>query len=144
METPRIHTNRLIAAASFGFVLIFHFTLAGCAYRLPPVTLPSQQRLRLIGASSGPYVVRLRIREPRDYPAPPDGRVTLDVPAYRAACSVYLFDKLRIHGGADPFTAKVIDVVVDGKIVRQLSLEKISALPVDSEGYHLLPVRPAK
>jgi hypothetical protein len=144
MKTRRIQSNRLIAAASFGFVLTLNFTLAGCAYRLPAPMLPSQQRLKVVGVSPEAYVLRLRIREPRDYRVPADGRVTLDVPSYRAGCSVYLFDKLRIQRGANPFTARTIDVVVGGRITRQLSLKEISALPADAQGYHLLTVRSAK
>jgi hypothetical protein len=144
MKTRRIQPNRLIAAASFGFASTLNFILAGCAYRLPVPMLPSQQRLKVVSASPDAYVLRLRIREPRDYQVPADGRVTLDIPGYRAACSVYLFDKLRIQGGANPFTARTIDVVVGGKITRQLSLNEISALPADAEGYHLLTVRPPK
>ena len=99
---------------------------------------------QVVGPSPENYVLRLRIREPRDYQVPADGRVTLDIPGYRAACSVYLFDKLRIQRGANPFTARTIDVVVGGKTIRQLSLKEISALPADSERYHLSTVRPAK
>jgi hypothetical protein len=141
MKIGRIKSIPLIPAASFGFVLALNFALAGCAYRLPAAMLPSQQRLKVAAASPEAYVLRLRIREPSDYRVPPDGRVTLDVPAYRAGCSVYLFDKLRIQRGANPFTARTIDVVAGGKITRQLSLKEISALPVDPEGYHLLAVR---
>lgn len=141
MKISRIKSIPLIPAASFGFVLTLNFALAGCAYRLPAPMLPSQQNLKVEAASPEAYLLRLRIREPRDYRVPADGRVTLDVPAYRAGCSVYLFDKLRIQRGANPFTARTIDVVAGGKIIRQLSLKEISALPVDPEGYHLLAVR---
>jgi hypothetical protein len=141
MKTNQIKSKRIITAASFGFLLTLNFTLAGCAYRLPAPMLPSQYRLKVVANSSQAYVLRLRIREPRDYQVPTDGRVTLDVPGYRAGCSVYLFDKLRIQRGSNPFTARTIDVVVTGKITRQLSLKEISAMPVDAEGYHLLTVR---
>ena len=146
MKTRRIESNpnQLVAAASFGLVLILNFTLAGCACSLPAPRLASQQRLRVVSPSPENFVLRLRIREPRDYRVPTDGRVTLDIPAYRAGCSEYLFGKLRIQRGADPFTAKNIDVAISGKITRQLSLKEISALPTDAEGYHLLTVRPAK
>lgn len=76
----------------------------------------------------------------REYPVPTDGRVALDVPGYRGACSVYLFNKIRIRRGANPFTEKTIDVVVAGKLARRLSLEDVAALPTDTEGYHLLPL----
>jgi hypothetical protein len=141
MNTSRIKSKRLIRAVSFGFVITLNFALAGCAYRLSPTVLPSQHRLKVVADSSESYVLRLRIRERRDYQVPADGRVTLDAPAYRAGCSVYLFDKIRIRRGANPFTARTIDIVVGGKITRQLSLKEISTLPADPEGYHLLALR---
>lgn len=106
--------------------------------------LPSQQRLKVVANLPDAYVLRLRIRDSRDYQVPGDGRVTLDVPGYRAGCSVYLFDKLRIQSGANPFTARTIDLVLAGKITQQLSLKDISALPLDAEAYHLLRVRVVK
>ncbi len=141
METSRIQSDRLIPAASSAFLLTLQFVLAGCAYRLPVPTLPSQQHLRVVTSSPEAYALRLRINSSRDFHVPPNGRVTLDVPSYRAACSVYLFDKLRIRRGANPFTARTIDVIVAGKVTQQLSLEEIAALPADPEGYHLLSVR---
>jgi hypothetical protein len=106
--------------------------------------LPSQHRLRVVANSPEAYVVRLRINEPHNYQVPADGRVMLDAPGHRAGCSVYLFDKFRIQSGANPFTARTIDLLAGGKVTRQLSLKEISALPVDAEGYHLLTVRAAK
>jgi hypothetical protein len=144
MKRRRIQSNGLIAAASFGFVLTLNFILAGCAYRLSAPVLPSQQRLKVVGVSPEAYVLRLRISEPLDYRVPADGRVTLDVPSYRNGCGPYLFDKLRIHRAGNPFTARTLDVIVGGRITRQLSLKEISALPADAEGYHLLTVRSAK
>ena len=144
MNKSRMKSVPLIAAASFGFALTLNFASAGCAYRLHVPILPSQQNLKVDAASPEAYLLRLRIREPRDYRVPADGRVTLDVPAYRPGCGVYLFDIVRIHRGANPFTAKTVDVVAGGKIIRQLSLKEISALPVDREGYHLLAVGPTR
>ena len=145
MKTSRIKSKRLSPATAFGFVLTLNFALADCAYRLPAPMLPSQQRLKVAAAASPEaFILRLRIHEPRDYRVAADGRVTLDVPGYRAGCSVYLFDKLRIQRGANPFTARTIDVVVGGKVTQQLSLKEISVLPVDPEGYHLLAVRAAR
>jgi hypothetical protein len=56
---------------------------------------------------------------------------------------VYLFDKIRIRSGANPFTARTIEVFVAGQMTQQLSLKEIAAMPIDPEGYHLLFVRPA-
>jgi hypothetical protein len=54
---------------------------------------------------------------------------------------VYLFDKLRIRRGTDPFTARTIYVIAAGKVAQQLSLKEIAAFPVDPEGYHLVRLR---
>ena len=144
MKASRIKPPVLTRIGTLGLVLTLNFALVGCAYRLPASMLPSQQRLRIAAPSPEAYILRSRIREARDYRVPSDGRVTLDVPAYRAACSVYLFDILRIHRGTDPFTERTIDVVGGGKRIRQLSLKEISGLPLDSEGYHLLTIRAAR
>jgi hypothetical protein len=68
----------------------------------------------------------------------------LDVPAYRPACSVYLFNQIRVRRGANPFYEKTVGIVVGGKTVRSLSLKEITSLPVDGEGYHVLTVRASK
>src|SRR6476469_1364757 len=86
MKTRGIQSNGLFAAALFGLISILNLALAGCVYRLPPAMLPWQQRLKVVARSPEDYVLRLRIREPRDYRVPADGRVTLDVPAYRVGC----------------------------------------------------------
>jgi hypothetical protein len=127
-----------------GLTFALIFTLGGCAYRLPVAAMPSQQRLKLLSVAPEAFSLRLRISEPRDYRVPNTGRVTLDVSGYRAACSVYLFDKLRIRRGANPFDERTVDIIVGGKIARQLSLKEISELPTDAEGYHLLPVQAAE
>ena len=141
MKANRINGKRLTQWALFAFAWALALTLPGCAYRLPAARLPSQQRLRVVANSPEHYVLRLRIRESHEYRVPSDGRVTLDIPGYRAACSVYLFGVIRVQRGASPFTARTMDVLVGGKIVRRLSLKGIAALPADGEGYHLLTVR---
>jgi hypothetical protein len=113
---------------------------AACAYRLPPAVPPSQYRIKLVANAPDRYNLRLRVHEPRDYAVPADGRVTLAVPAYRAGCSVYLFDKLRVRSGLNPFTKKTVDVLMGGKMVRQLSLKEIAALPTDADRNHVLGI----
>src|SRR5690242_16648833 len=78
--------------------------VAGCAYRLPAPMLPSVYRVRVVADSPDRYTVRLRVVDRHEYEVPPDGRLNIAVPAYRAGCSVYLFDKIRISSGANPFT----------------------------------------
>jgi len=99
---------------------------------------PSQHRLKLVAKSPELFAVRLQIGDTREYQVPADGRVTLDVPAYRSECSVFLFDRIRVRGGESPFTAKAVAIVKGGKVTRQLSLKDIFGLSEDREGYHLL------
>jgi len=112
--------------------------LTGCAYRLAPWTLPSQQRLKIVGASAEQYVIRLRIHDLKEYRVVADGRVTLDVPAEHGECSVYLFNLILVQRGVNPFTVKTVEIVRGGKPMRKLSLKEIAQLPADSEAYHLL------
>ena len=118
--------------------LVLTAMLTGCAYRLPAGTVPSQQRLKVAGVSAEPYVVRLRIHDPNEYRVAMDGRITIDVPADRGECSVYLFDLIRVQRGVNPLTAKRFEIVQGDKNVRKLSLKEIVELPMDAEGYHLL------
>jgi hypothetical protein len=127
---------------ALGLELMLACTLAGCGLALPPVTLPAQVRLKIVARSPETYGVRLRIGEPHDYRVPADGRVTLDVPAYRAGCSVFLLGLARLPNRSDPYTAKTVDLLTGGKPARQLSLKMVSALPVDTDGYHLLTLPP--
>ena len=114
--------------------------MGGCAYRLPPVMLPSEYRVKVVATAPERYALRLRLTEARQYSVPADARVALAVPAYRAACSVYLFDKLRIRRGADLLRENRVDLIAGGNVVRQLSLKEIAALPVDADRYHLLTI----
>jgi hypothetical protein len=108
--------------------------LTGCAYRLA-----SQQRLRIIAPAPDQYSVRFRLWETRDYAVPPDGKLTLDVPAYRARCGPFIFG-IRM-GPQSPFAAKTVSIMRRSKVTRQLSLLAISRLPTDSEGYHQLKLK---
>jgi hypothetical protein len=144
MKLRHVNPRRLIPEASLAIGFVLTFETIGCVYRLPPATLPSQHRLKVVSNSPEVYSLRLRTREPHDYRVPTDGRVTLDLPGSRDGCSVYLFDRIRIRSGASPFTAITIDVIGNGRIARQLSLKQMAALPVDAEGYHLLTVPAAK
>lgn len=131
-----------IRAVLFAFGLTFSY--AGCAYRLPVPMPPSQQHLIVSAKSPELITLRLRIGEPHAYDVPSDGRVTLDVPSYRPGCSVYLFDKIKLRSGANPYAERTIDVVRGGKTIRQFSLKELATLPVDQAGYHLLALRPAR
>ena len=101
--------------------------------------MPSRQRLRVITKYSERYVLRLHLRETRDFALAADGRVTLEVPAQRGAWSLYLFN-IKVSGGYDPAKAKTVDVVRAGRPVRELSLAQIAALPFDADGYRMLTI----
>jgi hypothetical protein len=112
--------------------------LCGCAYRLPVSNLPSQQRLKLEAAFPGRYTVRVESIDTREFPVGSDGRVKIDVPTLPRACSVYLFDRIRISRGVQPLTSKSVHVIDRGNIVAKLSLAEIDKLPLDASGYHIL------
>jgi hypothetical protein len=138
----KVRSLPLAAAVFIGFG--GSLSLAGCAYALQPVVRPSQYRLKIAALAPTSYSIRLRVGEPREYRVPENGRVILDVPAYRPACKIYIFGPIKLGGGASPLTAKTVDVGIGGKVLRQLSLKQIATLPVDVDGYRVLAVRAAK
>jgi len=115
--------------------------LSGCAYRLPAYNLPSQQRLIIVARSPERYVVAFRYSKSAAAPVATDGRVKIDVPRLPRACSVYLFNQIRISEGFNPMFSKSIYVVDAGNIAAKLSLEEMSKLPVDDSGYHILKIK---
>jgi len=140
MKRSRINEKSVKRQAPFAFVCALTFSLGGCAYRLHPPSLPYQQHLKVVADAPETYVLRLRVRESIDYKTPQDGRVTFEIPAYRAGCSVYLFDKIRVRSGGNPYTAKTVDVIGAGEVMQHLSLKEIAASPIDGQGNHLLMV----
>jgi hypothetical protein len=88
-----------------------------CANRMPAAAAPSLPGLRLVADSPRRYVVRLETGGVKDYPVPAAGRLRLEVPGFRRRCQVYLFDWIRIGGGADPLKTWRIEVPVGGKPV---------------------------
>ena len=138
MTTRHSSFQAFTEGSILGLLLLLASSLVGCAYALPPVTLPTQFRLKIVTKSPDVYDARLRITEPHEYHVPADGRGKLDIPAYRAGCSVYLFGKLKMPNHSDPYTAKTLDLLAGGKTVQQLSLKNLSTLPVDADGYHVL------
>ena len=126
-----------MGCVALGLGLILILTSSGCALALHPVTPPAQVRVKIVVESPQSYGVRLRVSEAHDYRVPADGRVTVDVPAYRPACSTYLFG-IKLRNGWDPYTAKTLDLFKGSQTARRLSLKQVYALPLDAEGYHLL------
>jgi hypothetical protein len=115
--------------------------LSGCAFVLPVANMPSRQHLMLISRSPERYVARVKASNGAEFPVASDGRVTIDVPHLPQACSVYLFDRIRISGGVKPLTTKSVQLLDGGKVVARLSLEEIAKLPFDASGYHSLKMK---
>ena len=114
------------------------FALEGCVYRLPVISPPSQERLRIIARSPDLYVVHVDVGHVTDYPVPADGKVRIGIPAYRPSCGVYLFNAIKVGGADDPLGTWAISVTSGGRSLRMLSVKKVEKLTTDSDGYHLL------
>ena len=100
----------------------------------------SQERIRIIAATTDGYVVRVYTGRTKEYELTKDGRVIADIPAYRPPCSVYLFNVIKVGGGDDRLTTWNISVIRNGRIVRELSLRQLRELAMDEREYHLLPI----
>ena len=123
----------LLAILTLGFA-----ASSGCAYRLPVSNIPSQQHLRIVARSPERYVVRVKTADSADFPVASDGRVTIDMPRLPRACSVYLFDRIRLSSGVKPLITKAIQLLDSGNVATKLSLAEIAKLPADTSGYHML------
>jgi hypothetical protein len=115
--------------------------LSSCAYRLPALNVPSQQRLVIVASSPERYVVRVIAAHSAEFPVASDSRVTIDVPSLPRACSVYLFDFIKIDDGVKPLNAKAIQLVDGSKVAQKLSLDEIAKLRLDASGYHILQLQ---
>ena len=133
--------TRLIRCKFAGLIALGFSVPSGCAYRLPVFNIPSQQHLMIVAKSPSRYVVRVKASDAAEFPVSSDGRVTIDVPRLPRACSVYLFDRIKISGGVKPLTAKSVQLLDSGNIVARLSLAEIAKLPSDPSGYHILKMK---
>jgi hypothetical protein len=131
--TFQFSRRKLQGPTAVGFAL-----LSGCAYRLPVLNVPSQERLMIIAKSPERYVVRIKASVSADFPVASDGRVTIHVPPLPRACSIYLFDLIKISEGIEPSKTKSIQLIDGADIVAKLSLTEIAKLPPDVSGYHIV------
>jgi hypothetical protein len=122
--------NSIILAGS-----IMSLSLAGCAYRLYPVSPASHHTLTVIAKSPDQYTIQIQSKH---YPVAADGRVTFDYPAVRRGCGVYLFDRIPITRGADPLKEKTISVTNGINVLKLFSLDDVAKLPRDSSGFRVL------
>jgi hypothetical protein len=95
----------------------------------------------IVASSPERYVVHVKASDTTEFPVASDGRVTIDIPRLPRACSVYLFDRIRISGGVKPLTEKSVQLFDSGSIAAKLSLAEIAKLPSDPSGYHILKMK---
>ena len=134
-------STRFIRRKQSGLIALGFVVLSGCAYRLPVSNIPSQQHLRIVARSPERYAVRVKASDTTEFPVSTDGRVTIDVPRLPRACSVYLFDRIRVSSGVKPLTAKSVQLLDAGNIAAKLSLAEIAKLPSDASGYRILKIK---
>jgi len=88
---------------------------------------------------SRPHPVRyaVRVEDGESYRVAADGRVGFEVPPLPRGCAVYLFGLVKVadHRSED---VQAIQVLKDGGVVRRLSLNELSELPVESDGTRVL------
>ena len=117
-------------------------TLASCAYRLPHLTPPSQEPIRVIANAPEQYSVQVNTGTIQEYGVPDDGRIEVEVPSYRASCAVYLFNAIKVRGYGDPLKTWTVSVTRNGNTLRKQSLRVTHKSPTDNAGYHILKIAP--
>jgi len=110
-------------------------TVTGCVYALHPSNAGSRQSLQIQPPAPERYTVR--VNDGESYRVADDGRVGFEVPALSRGCAVYLFGLVKVadHRSED---VQAIQVLKDGGVVRRLSLNELSELPVESDGTRVL------
>ena len=127
--------NCALTVSLIGAVL----TLPACTYRLYMV--PRSQRLiRILADSPEKYSVQVNTGTVKEYDVPRDGRITVEIPAYRPPCGVYLFNAIKVGGYGDPLNNWIVSVTRDGKTVRMQSLRVTQKSPTDEAGYHIVRI----
>ncbi len=114
--------------------------LTGCAYRLPPATPPFQQLIHVFANTPEQYAVEVHTGTVRKYDVPADGRIKVDVPSYRRACGVYLFDAIQVGGYGDPLKDWTVSITRNGKMIYKQSLRATQKSPTDDAGYHIIKI----
>jgi hypothetical protein len=111
--------------------------VSGCAIALLESNATSQEKLRI--ACARPEEFTILVAEKANYPVPPDGRTTLEIPRLPSGCATYLLGA-RV-AGESIYDAPAIRLKRDGRTVRKLSLDDLAKLPVDEQGFRVLKVK---
>jgi hypothetical protein len=110
--------------------------LQSCSYHLPAFVPTSTLSLRIIAADPTQYTIRFDNGD--EHKLGDDGKVTLTLPSYRPSCSVYFLGIIKVRGYRSP---EIQIVKKPGQIIRTIAVNKISELPIGSDGYRLLKVK---
>jgi len=109
----------------------------GCSYAYPTPSPPSQERLRIVAASPERYTLRLNFGRSQDLPVPPDGKLTVPIPAFSRGCTVH-FLGIKTSNGYDPLKEWTLTVNAAGKAISSLTLRQVARLPTDANGFRIL------
>lgn len=139
--TVSASTKKVSSALLACFAGALVLALSSCAYRLPTITPPSQELIRVDAASPEQYTVQVKTGVVSHYQVPHDGRIAVGVPSYRRPCGVYLFNVVKVGGYANPAKTWRLSVEHNGQTVRTLSLQAARELATDPAGYHVLKVK---
>ncbi|HYL82835.1 MAG TPA: hypothetical protein VE263_01270 [Candidatus Angelobacter sp.] len=128
--------NWAVTVSLIGVVL----ALAGCAYRLPAVAPPSHGLIHIVANTPEQYSVQVNTGTVKQYEVPHDGRIAVEIPAYRPSCGVYLFNAIKVGGYSDPLNSWIVSVTRSGKMIRKQSLRVMEKSPTDEAGYHIVRI----
>ena len=113
----------------------------GCVYALQVPAPPAREHFRIVAKTPEVYVLRVKASRTVEYPVPPDGHLTIAIPAYGPGCRVYLFGVMKVSNGYDQLKDWTAEISVGGSNVRTLSIRDLIRLPADSEGNRLIKIR---
>jgi len=91
----------------------------------------------VVAPDASKYVIR--VAGTTSYSVPPDGRIILHIPRLPSGDATYLAG-VKV-ASVSSYDVPAVHLLTSGRTLRKLSLNDISKLPADNEGYHLLEVR---
>jgi hypothetical protein len=116
--------------------LLWCVLLTGCAKALLVSNPPSLQKLRI--SSPHPEEYKVVVTGGDNYSVPPNGRVQVQIPRLPSGDATYVLG-VKV-ASASSYDVPALQVNADGRAIRKLSLNDLSKLPVDEEGFHVLTI----
>ena len=123
----RAALTMLVVFASVGFVL-----LLGTVRAMEKGSPPLQYRLVLSPSRTNGCTVRVTWPRAKEFTMSANGEVVVEVPPLPRACSLVCWG-VTLQDGS-PYSRKIIEVLSDGRVVRQLSLRQLEQLQSDRRG----------